>query len=64
MNYKFIEVWQGKVTVEIEGVRYQFSDKASWEAYKAFRTGIYPYTHDEALCVIDADQVKVLSNVP
>ena len=61
MNYKFIEVWQGKVTVEIEGVRYQFSDKASWEVYESFRTGIYPYTHDEAMRMMDADQVKVIS---
>lgn len=61
-DFIFVEKWQGKVTVIIEGVTYQFQNGAAWESYKTFRSGYLPSDHREALAWIDADEVKVITH--
>ncbi len=56
-DHQFVEIWQGKVTVVIDGHTFQFN-KNAWESYKSLRSGPYPQSHEEVAWLFDSDEIK------
>lgn len=55
-DFMFVERWQGRITVEIDGERITFATPGDWEMYKVLRSQPFPFTHEEAMQFCNAQK--------